>query len=150
MVFLSLLFISLYLAAMIKGSLFYNTTKLGIELQIKQLEGAISDSEYTKQGARLLFPYLFAILWVVLTIAFYIYALDIEQLKILTLVMLGYTIVTFVKNFAKKKPANTEEAKLEHLKKQLYTLKNRTFTGTVINAFHLFYFCLAFYTLVFK
>jgi hypothetical protein len=150
MIFLSLLFITLYLASLFKGNLFYNSAKQSIELEIKKFEGTLKHGQYNEQITKLIPIFLFQIIWVILLIVFYLFALEIEQMKYLTLIMIAYVVFNVVKNIVKKKSHKTDEEKIEFLKRELYTMKNRTFKGTIINALHLFYFCLAFYTLVFK
>lgn len=150
MILLSLVFITLYLAAIVKGSLFYNTYKLTYELEIGKLDGTLSENDLKDKAIKVLIPVLFAVGWVVSLIAYYLYALNIPELKWFTLVMIGLMVVNFVKSITSKKKAENDLEKLEEAKRKLYTVKKRTFKGTVMNLLSLIYFCAAFYVLVFQ
>lgn len=150
MILLSLVFITFYLASIIKGSLFYNTYKASYELEIGKLDGTLTDDELRDKAIKVLIPTLFAVGWIVSLIGYYLHALNIPELKQFTLVMIGLMVVNMVHSITSKKKTENDLEKLEEAKRKLYTVKKRTFKGTVMNILSLVYFCVAFYVLVFQ
>lgn len=153
MIFLSLMFIVLYLSFLIKGgnSIF---NKLVIEFEEYNIKKAIdrhsiTRDEETEMTVKVIFITIIGIGLSVLQIIFFIKALKIDIYLYPTIGMIVLCLFNSV--FTKKTnkyDLTTEEGRYEK-RKSIDKLKHRTFKGILFQSLYLGYFIYIFYILVF-
>ncbi|AYB37668.1 hypothetical protein [Brevibacillus laterosporus] len=149
MVFLVLLFFTLNLISLFKGSLFYKSNYKAYEFTVRQYEGSLTEEETKDYGIRIFISFILSIAWVTTQIIFYLNALFIDQLKFYTTIMIAVMITNILVNVIKNKKSKVEnDQDLEELKKQMYSLKKHTFKQKFHALLCICYFACAFYVLV--
>ena len=154
MVFWTVVFITFYLASLIKGNLFYNLTKRVGELVLKQAE-AETKKEKDEIAKEIIKSSWMIYLTIPLAIIEYIYlfkAINIDPYKYPSIVMLFYLLLTmfvFNRNKKNKTDLTTQEGRIVY-KNELEKLKRYTFKGIIKQLVFLVYFGYMFYCLVLR
>lgn len=153
MIFLSLLFIFIYLSLLIKGqnSLLNKLIFQLDEFSLKKETNAnsISEDESIKMGTKIIFTLILGITLFICFIVFFIKALKIDIYLYPTLIMIALFFINLLSaKSSKKYDLTTEDGRYEK-KKDMEKLKHRSLKGVIIQLFYLGYFSYIFYILVF-
>jgi len=147
MLFFTIVFITYFLAIVIKGNLYYDLIIKAGEETIKQHElGKKEAGEHAKKFAFILFAVMLPML--ITELIYLINALQIDYLKYPTILMLLNIIIAFAKIKPDKNDLTTEEGRIKY-RINLYKNKKRTIKNTIIKLLNLVYFSYMFYLLVF-
>lgn len=153
MIFLSLMFIVLYLLFLVKGgnSIF---NKMGIQIaefnmQKATDENSISEDDKAKIGMKIIFTCIFGIVLAIFEIVFLIKAIKIDLYLYPTLFVIFFVILNILTAKSNKEyDLTTEEGRYEQ-RKDVEKLKHRTFKGIITQLIYLSYYSYIFYILVF-
>ena len=154
MIFWTVVFITYYMASLVKGDLFYNVLQRQGELNIKYAN--VTGKEEKKLAAEEMFKASWKMLLAIpLVIALGIYlfsAINVDVHKYPSIVMLFYVIFnSLVLNRNKKSKCDLtiEEGKIRY-KIELEKMKRYTFKRFIINLIYIGYFGYMFYLLVLR
>jgi hypothetical protein len=152
LIFLTIMFIAIYTAALIKGGFLKDVhISLG-ESAIKIAQGEKETAVYSSDQVltALLKTVLIAIPLFLLQLLYYIFALDNDPYTYPTLTFMIYTVSALTYGIIKrnKKPNLNNEEDIVAYRKKLY--KGRTIRGTLLTVLHLSYFLYMFYVLILK
>ena len=150
---LTIIFITYYLATLVKGNLYYNWfinyhEKL-ISLYKEGRTKKSIDNEVTIPAIPMT---LFIVLVFILELIFFIKAISILQIP--SIILLFYSILTMIYYYGKNKMPDmstltTEEGRIEYKKRLYEVAKKRTITSVFIALVKLSYFSYMFYLFVF-
>lgn len=148
MLFFTIVFITWFFASLIKGNLYYNLTKeSGLE-EIKRNENSI-EKIGDAQTKMLALVFLIILPMFITEVIYLINAFNIDTLKYPTMFMIVWFILNLVIGKKNSNDLKTSEGR-EKYKEKLYTMKKRTFKGTMSQLIYLSYFGYMFYMIVFK
>jgi len=151
MLFWTLILITFTLIKLIKGELFKETTIKMAELTVKEFVPGISEEEkkslQTETLKASLLYILFGLGLVIVYIIYLLNAIDLDQLKYPTIIMIAWVMLAFIKGaVSKKMDLSIEENRKIYLAKAY--LSKRTLRGIILNLAFLSYFGYMFYLLV--
>lgn len=151
MLFFTVIFITYFLALLVKGNLFYDLIIKTGEEKIKNAEKGLDSKEIGEEGKKFIYVMFLVLLPMMFTEIIYVLnALTIDYLKYPTILMLLNIIIAFVRiKSTKEVDLTIEENKIKFRENLYKNTKKRTFKGAIIQLINLTYFVYMFYLLVF-
>ena len=155
MIFWTVVFITYYLASLVRGNLFHNAlVKVG-ELTIEQakdkIDGKRENKEIGKEMLTASWPIFLGIPLLITLYAYLFKAISLDIYQYPTLIMLFYILFTsFVLRTKKTKDDLTTNEGIVRAKIALEKLKRYTFKRSLVNLVYLSYFGYMFYVLVLR
>jgi hypothetical protein len=155
MLFFTVVFITYYLASIVKGNLFFDVYRKIAELTIKQneTEDKKEKDNIAKEILKTSWSMLVGFGLLIVEIIYIFSALSIDIYKYPTIITLFYIVLMgFVFNKNNKKPKvdlKTEEGRIRY-KIELEKVKRYSFKGIMSNLIYLVYFGYMFYLLILR
>lgn len=149
MIFWSILFLSISLYVLFKGSVFSLASKKLKSLNIRSAEGENSNElieEYIKTGC---FPLIVSLIMVIAEAIYLTSAISVDPHKIPTLIAIAVYVLSWAIALSKKKYREMSKEELEKVKAKLEHSKNRTFSGTLRAIFWSGYYIYMLYILIY-